>query len=429
MEKFLPVIITFVLMFFKVPVAISLIAGSLYYFSFVTDTMPLTMVIQKLVTANMSSTLIAVPLFLMIGTIMNFAGITKRLMYLCECLVGHKVGGLGHVNVLLSTVNGGICGSAAADAAMQCKILVPEMTKRGYPLAFSGVVTAASGLISPIIPPGAGLILYAVMTENSVGKMFIAGYVPGILMCVLEMALVAVIAHRQHFAPSRETRAGWKETALAVVDSTWSLLVIVLLIVGLRMGVFTVSEGASIVIAVCFIIGLFIYKETKISDIPKIFLEAFHGTSNIMLMILAAVLFGMYLSWAHIPQDITEYMMQATSNKYVFLLISMVIMLIFGMFLDGTAVLMIMTPIMYPISQGFGIDPIHFGILMIVNCSLGSLTPPFGGVMYVVCNELKLPIQDFIKASWPFTLGLLLLLLFMVFVPGIITVLPNLVYG
>lgn len=429
MEKFLPIIITFVLMFFKVPVAISLIAGSLYYFSFVTDTMPLTMIIQKLVSSNMSSTLIAVPLFLMIGTIMNYAGITKRLMVLCECLVGHKIGGLGHVNVLLSTVNGGICGSAAADAAMQCKILVPEMTKRGYPLAFSGAVTAASGLISPIIPPGAGLILYAVMTENSVGKMFIAGYVPGILMCVVEMLIVAAIAHRRNFAPSRDKRAGLKETVTAFVESIWSVLIILLLVVGIRMGFFTVSEGAAIIIAICFIVGLLIYKETKIKDIPKIFVEAFHGTSNIMLMILAAMLFGMYLSWAQIPQDITAYLTSITTNKYVFLLVSMLIMLVFGMFLDGTAVLMIMPPIMFPIACTFGVDPIHFGILMIVNCSIGSLTPPFGGVMYVVCNELRLPVQDFIKASWPFTVGLFLLLVLLVFAPEIVTFLPNLIYG
>lgn len=259
--------------------------------------------------------------------------------------------------------------------------------------------------------------------------MFIAGYVPGILMCVVEILIVAAIAHRRNFAPSRDKRAGLKETATAFVESIWSVLIILLLVVGIRMGFFTVSEGAAIIIAICFIVGLLIYKETKIKDIPKIFVEAFHGTSNIMLMILAAMLFGMYLSWAQIPQDITAYLTSITTNKYVFLLVSMLIMLVFGMFLDGTAVLMIMTPIMFPIACTFGVDPIHFGILMIVNCSIGSLTPPFGGVMYVVCNELRLPVQDFIKASWPFTVGLFLLLVLLVFAPEIVTFLPNLIYG
>lgn len=429
MAEFLPIIIAFALMFLKVPVAISLIAGSLYYFAFVTDTMPLTMVVQKLVSSNMSSTLLAVPLFMMIGTIMNYAGITKRLMNFCDCLVGHKIGGLGHVNVLLSTVNGGICGSGAADAAMQCKILVPEMTKRGYPVAFSAAVTAASGLIAPIIPPGAGLILYGVMTETSVGKMFIAGYIPGILMCVIEMGIVAYTAHKLKLPPSRDTKATLKETVKAFLDSFWAVLVIFLLVIGIRMGLFTISEGASLVIAICFIIGLFIYKETKFNQIPRIFIEAFHSTSSIMLMIIAALLFGMYLSWARIPQDVATWLMTITTNRYVFLLISMVLLLIMGMFLDGTAMLMIMTPILFPIAEGFGIDAVHYGILMIVNASIGSLTPPLGGVMYVVCNLLKVTIPDFVKAAWPFIFWLTVLMLIMMFLPGIVMFLPNLVYG
>lgn len=429
MGEFFPIIITFVLMFLNVPVAISLIAGSLYYFAFMTDTLPLTMLIQKLVSSNMSSSLLAVPLYLMVGTAMNYAGITKRLMKFCDCLVGHKVGGLAHVNVLLSTLNGGICGSASADAAVQCKILVPEMTKRGYPLPFSAAVTAASGLIAPIIPPGTALILYGVMTETSVGKMFIAGYVPGILMCVVEMAIVAVAAHRLHLAPSREKRASAKEIAVSFVESIWAIVIIIMLVVGIRMGFFTVSEGAGLVIVTCLVVGIFVYKETKISQLPAALVESFRSTGSIMLMIIAAMLFGMYLSWARIPQDITAWMVSVTSSKYVFMLMAMVLMLIMGMFLDGTALLMIMTPILFPMAQAYGIDAVHFGILMIVNCALGSLTPPFGGVMYIVCNLLKISIADFVKEGIPFLLGLLALLILMMFVPGIVTFLPNLIYG
>lgn len=429
MADYLPIIIAFALMFLNVPVAFSLIAGSLYYFAFVTDTMPLTMVVQKLVSSNMSSTLLAVPLFMMIWTVMNYAGITNKLMAFCDSLVGHKVGGLGHVNVLLSTVNGGICGSGTADAAMQCKILVPEMTKRGYPLPFCAAITAASGLIAPIIPPGAGLILYGIMTETSVGKMFIAGYIPGILMCVSEMAIVAVTAHKCKLPPSREKRASLREIIRAFLDSFWAVLVIFLLVVGIRMGFFTISEGACLVIAICFMIGLFIYKETKFSQISQIFSEAFHSTSSIMLMIIAALLFGMYLSWARIPQNVAAWLMTITTSKYVFLFISMILLLIMGMFLDGTAMLMIMTPILFPIAQSFGIDAVHYGILMIVNASIGSLTPPLGGVMYVVCNILHVSIPDFVKAALPYIVVLMLLLLAMMFVPQIVTLLPDLIYG
>lgn len=189
---YLPFIVSFVLMFMNVPVAVSLIIGSFIYFGFLTDTMGLTNVIQNLISSNMSTGLLALPFFVMIGVVMNYAGITKRLLHFCDTLVGHKTGGLAHVNVLLSTLNGGICGSGAADAAVQCKILVPEMEKRGYPKDFSAAVTAASGLIAPIIPPGNLMILYGVMASCSVSRMFVAGYVPGILMCVLEMTIVSV---------------------------------------------------------------------------------------------------------------------------------------------------------------------------------------------------------------------------------------------
>lgn len=429
MADFLPIILAFALMFMNVPVAISLIAGAFYYFAFVTDTMPLTMIVQKLISSNMSSTLLAVPFFMMIGVIMNYAGITKRLMGFADSLIGHKVGGLAHVNVLLSTLNGGICGSGAADAAMQSKILVPEMTKRGYPKPFSAAVTAASGLISPIIPPGAGLILYGVMTETSVGKMFVAGYIPGILMCIVEMAVVAFISHRRRFPPSREKRATFKEVMISLLDSMWSLLIMVILIVGLRMGFFTVTEGACLVILLCFLVGFLGYKELHWKDVPKIFKEAFHSTGTIMIMIIAAVLFGMYLSWAQIPQEIAAWIMTFTTSKHLFMLMAMVLLLVFGMFLDGTAMLMIMTPLLFPIATQFGIGAVHFGIVMIINASIGSLTPPLGGVMYVVCNLLNVPIPKFVKAAWPFIVVLLLLLILLMFVPEIVNFLPDLVYG
>lgn len=427
--EYIPILITFVLMFMNVPVALSLISGSLFYFAFVTDTLPLTSVVQKLVSANMSSTLLAVPLFLMVGTVMNRAGITQRLMSFCDCLVGHKVGGLAHINVLLSTLNGGICGSGGADAATECKILVPEMTKHGYPLPFSAAVTAASGLIAPIIPPGAGLILYGVMTETSVGKMFMAGYIPGILMCILEMVIVAIIAHHNHFQPSRPKRAGIGELVRSFADALWSFLIILVLVIGIRMGVFTVGEGASLVVILCLFVGIFVYKVIKVKEIPDMLLETFHSSSSIMLMIIAATLFGMYLSWAHIPQNLAAWMLNITNSKLVFLFLSMILVLIFGMFLDGTAVLMILTPLLWPVAQQFDVNAVHFGILLIINTSIGSLTPPFGGVMYIVCKLLKVSIPDFVKACWPFIVGLLaLLFLFMLF-PEIVLLLPNLAYG
>jgi tripartite ATP-independent transporter DctM subunit len=240
----------------------------------------------------------------MIGVVMNYCGITKRLLRFCDALVGHKVGGFAQVNVLLSTLNGGICGSGAADAAMQCKILVPEMEKKGYGKAFCAAVTAASGLISPVIPPGNLMILYAIMVECSVSRMFVAGYVPGILMCIIEMVIVSVISHKRNYAPSRDKKASFKEIVVSFWQSIWAILIALVLIVGVRMGFFNITEGAVVVIVMCILIGKFVYKELEWSQLPPIFIEAFRSSATIMFMIIGALCFGQYLSWARIPQDI-----------------------------------------------------------------------------------------------------------------------------
>jgi tripartite ATP-independent transporter DctM subunit len=426
---YLPAILAFALLFLGVPVSISLVAAILVYFAFLTDTMPLTMVVQKMVSANMSYTLLAVPYFLMVGSIMNASGISKRLMAFCDSIVGHKVGGLAQVNVLLSTINGGICGSGAADAAIDCKILVPEMSKRGYPIAFSAAVTAASGLIAPIIPPGVGLILYGIMTETPIGKMFAAGYIPGILMCVAEMATVSIVAHRKHYQPSRGKRASLKEIMLSLKDSVWSLVIPLIIIFGLRGGLFTATEGAVVIIVFCFLVGIFFYRELHLRDMPGILREAFRSTASIIVMILAAVVFGMYLSWARIPQGVTEWMLSFTKSPIVFLLMVNLLLLIFGMFLDGTAILMIMTPLLYPAAQAFGIDVIQFGMMIIINASIGSLTPPVGGLMYVVCKLCNVTMIDFVKHVWPFIIALVVVLVLIMLLPQISTFLPNLIYG
>jgi tripartite ATP-independent transporter DctM subunit len=427
--KFIPAILAFALMFANVPVSIALIMGSFFYFSFVSDTLPLTMIIQKLVSANMSPNLLAIPFFIMIGSVMNYCGITKRLLHFCDALVGHKVGGFAQVNVLLSTLNGGICGSGAADAAMQCKILVPEMEKKGYGKAFCAAVTAASGLISPVIPPGNLMILYAVMVECSVSRMFVAGYMPGILMCVIEMGIVSVISHRRHYAPSREKRASLLEVLQTLWQSIWAILIAMVLIVGVRMGFFNITEGAVVVIVMCIVIGKFVYKELEWNQLPMIFIESFRSSATIMLMIIGALCFGQYLSWARIPQDLAASLVTVSNSPMMFMVLAMLLVLFFGMLLDGTALMMIMTPLLWPIAKIYGIDVYAFGIMMILNASIGSLTPPVGGLMYICCNITKVEIPDFTREAMPFIIGLGILLVAFVLFPQIITFLPTLVYA
>ena len=425
---FLPCIIAFVLLFCGVPVGLALSSSAFIYFGFLTDTLPLTSVVQKMVQSSMSSSYITIPMFLFMGSVMNHCGLTERLLGWCNALVGHHEGGLAQVNVLLSTVNGGICGSSSADAAMQCKILVPDMVKLGYPLAFSAAVTAASGLIAPVIPPGNTLILYGTMTDTSIVRMFMAGYIPGILMCIAEMIIVRIICHKNHYQTSSQ-RASWKEIGRRTIDAFWSILAIVLLVVGLRGGLFNVTEGAVTISFLCLFIGLFIYRTIRIKDIPRMLVQTFLECNNVLFMLIGSLLFGYYLTWARIPQVISAGLLSLTSNKYVFILLAMLIMLIMGMFMDCGAMLMIVTPIFFPIAQSYNIDLIQFGILEIVNGYIGSLTPPVGGVMYTVCNLLHLPIPDFFRAVWPFIVSLLVVLIIIALVPACTTWLPYLIYG
>lgn len=428
MMSYLPVILAFGLMFFAVPVPVCLLAGTFLYFGVINTTLPLTSVIQNIVTQSMSTSMMAAPFFILAGAIMNYAGITSKLLDFCDCLLGHKEGGLAYINVLLSTLNGGMCGSANADAALQCKLLVPEMEKKGYPRAFSTVVTAASSLITPIIPPGVPLILYGIMTGVSVGKMWVAGYVPGIMLCIGMMLVCSVYAHKYHWKSARDTRASGKELFRSILNAFWAMLVPVFMIVGLRTGFFTATEGGTVLIILAIVIGL-IYRSLKPRHFKPIMKDAFRSTANVMLIIVSACGFSMYLSWERIPQMMAEWMMSVSTSKWMFLFLSQLIVFILGMFLDGTALLMILTPLFYPIAQSYGIDLIQFGMIMLVNLYCGCLTPPFGTLMYVTCNLTNVSIPQFCKYGWAFILCMLSVCLIMAIFPGIVTFLPNLIYG
>lgn len=429
MTSWIPAILVFALLLLNVPVAASFFSGAIVYFTFFCHDLSLTAVIQKMLTSGMTVTFLAIPFFVTAGVVMNYGGISERVMNVCDTLVGHKRGGLAHVNILLSTLMGGICGSAGADAACECKILVPQMVKHGYDPAFSASVTAASSLISPIIPPGCGLILYASMTGTSVVSMYMAGYVPGILLCVLMCATVAIIAHVQHFKPDRERRASRAEFLRSLKAGWPALMMPVVLVLGIRTGWFTPTEGGLVLIIMCAIVGGLIYKEIRREHIRPMLMEAFSSMANVSLIVVSAVLFGLYLSWERIPQTIAQSLLNITDSPAMFLLLANILVFVMGMFLDGTAVLMIATPLLFPAAKMFGIDPIQFGIILIMNMSVGGLTPPFGGVMYICCHLCNVEVPDFVKKSWPFTLCIILALVLLCCFPALSTVVPNLMHG
>lgn len=407
----LPVLMLFIIFFLNVPVAFVLMGSSLVYFIFINTSMPMEMIIQQFVTSVESFPYLAVPFFIMVGSVMNHSGISKSLMDFSEVLVGHTKGGLAQVNVLLSALMGGISGSANADAAMQSKILVPEMERKGFSRAFSGAITAASSAISPVIPPGTNLILYALIANVPVGNMFLAAYMPGILMSLALMIVVYIISIKRGYKASRDKMASPKEIFKQFLVSIWALLIPFAIIMGMRFGIFTPTEAGGVAVAFATVVGFFVYKELRLEHMSLIFMDTVKGTGAVMAIIASARVFGYYLTLERIPQMITEFLTHMTSSPMILLMVINAILLFVGMFLEGGAALVILAPLLVPAVKMFGIDPLHFGIIFIVNIMVGGLTPPFGSMMFTVCSITDLKLEDFVKEVWPFILSLLAVLL------------------
>ena len=406
MHVFTPVAILFVLFFLNIPIGFALMGSALFYFMFINSTMAMNMVIQQFVTSIESFPYLAVPFFIMVGSVMNYSGISEQLMNMAEVLAGHMKGGLAQVNCLLSAMMGGISGSANADAAMESKILVPEMVKKGFSPSFSAAVTAASSAVSPVIPPGTNLILYALIANVPVGDMFLAGYTPGILMTAALMITVSIISRKRNYKPSRTKMASPVEIGRQAIKSIWALAIPFGIILGMRMGMFTPTEAGGVAVLFCFVVGFFIYKKLKLYHIPLILKETVQSTGAVIIIIASAKVFGYYMTLERIPQMITEGLMSFTDNRFVLLMVINILLLFVGMFIEGGAALVILAPLLVPAVTKLGVDPLHFGVIFIVNIMIGGLTPPFGSMMFTVCSIVKVKLEDFIHEVWPFILAL-----------------------
>jgi tripartite ATP-independent transporter DctM subunit len=426
MIAYIPVIIVFFLYFAGVPIAFALFGATVSYFSFIDATSPTQLMFQRVITSTQSFPLLAIPFFIMAGSIMNYAGISAKLMKVADVLMGHLSGGLAQVNILLSVLMGGVSGSANADAAMESKMLVPEMVKRGLDKPFSAAVTAASSAVTPVIPPGINLIVYALIANVSVTKMFMGGYVPGVLMAITMMITVHIISKKRHYKPSRDKMASAGEILTQLKDSIWSLLFPFGIIAGMRFGMFTPSEAGAVAVVYCIFVGAVIYKELKWEHVWPILEETVFGTSSVVLIIVAASFFGYYMNWERIPQQVTEMMLGLTQSKYVMLILINILLLILGMFMEGGAVLIILAPLLVPVVTKLGVDPVHFGLIFIVNIMIGGLTPPFGSMMFTVCAITETPLSDFIREVIPFIGALLIALLLVTFIPQLTLVMANL---
>ena len=394
-------------------------ASAVYYFIFINTSIPVSLVIQRFINSCESFPLLAIPFFIMVGSVMNYSGISGSLLRFAESLIGHKRGGLAQVNVALSTLMGGISGSANADAAMQAKILVPEMTKRGYDLPFSAAITAASSSIGPVIPPGINLIIYALLANVSVHSMFISGYVPALLMMSALMITVAIISRRRNYPVSRDGAAPLSERWHYFAKAMPALLIPFGVILGMRFGLFTPTEAGAIAVLLCAIIGLFVYKELKPKHFQMILQETIQGTASVMFIIVGAMVFGYYMTLEQIPQNVASALVAFTSDPMVLLLLINLLLLIVGMFIEGGAAMILLTPLLLPAVLNAGIDPVHFGIVVIVNIMIGGVTPPFGSMMFTVCSILKVRLSDFVREVMPMVFALLVVLMIVTWSEGL----------
>ena len=425
-EIAIALIVMLVLLFIKVPVFLSVIGGSAVYFLMNPDVGSLILG-QRLVSSIQNLSLLAIPFFVCSGVFMNYSGVTRRIMALCDILTGRLWGGLAQVNVLLSTLMGGLSGSSLADAAMEARMLVPEMEKKGMSKEFSSVVTAASAMITPLIPPGIAMILCGSLASVSIGKLFVSGIGVGILLCVGEMITVSVISKKRGYAPTRDHKLTWKEAAPVVKEAILPMCLPVIIIGGVRLGIFTATEAGAVAVAYSVLLGLF-YRELDWKTIKAGLCETVYSTAGIMLIIGAASALSWVLTKERIPQMLTEAMLEVSSNKYVFLILMNLFLLFVGMFVEGNAAMIILVPLLFPIAMNYGINEVQFLMVIIFNMAIGSLSPPMGTLMFVVCNETKCKLKNFIIESVPFYIVLIVELLALTFIPFLTTGLVDLIY-
>lgn len=423
-----PMLVVLALFFLGVPCSFAMMIVCIPYF--LSDQyIQATVVAQKLLASCESQSLMAIPFFITAGAIMNYSGISEKLMEFADGLVGHLTGGLGHVNVLISTLMGGVSGSGAADCAMECKILVPEMLKYGYSKPYSAAITAATAVITPIIPPGINLILFACLCECSVGRLLASGYLPGLLLCVAFMVTNHIISKKRGYVGGRKRMMEGRKLFKLFLSSLWALFLPFGLIMLLRFGVCTATEGGVMMAFYSIFVGKFVYKKLDFKRMPQILLEAVNSTAPVMMILCAANLFSYYMSWENVPSTLTNALLNLTSNKYVFLILCNILFLVIGCFMDAMAAMIVIAPLLAPVVRALGIDIIHFGLVMCFNCGLAAITPPFGTYIFLVSGILKMKTGDMIRDLWPFIGIAVIVLILVTYVPWFSTFIPNLMYG
>ncbi|MEA4934076.1 MAG: TRAP transporter large permease [Lawsonibacter sp.] len=409
------------------PVAFSI--GLSGFAFFVIRDLPMSVLVQKSISTSQSFTMLAIPLFILAGNLMNSCGITTRLMKLANVLTGHMYGNLGQVSCVMSTLMGGVSGSAVADAAMETRILGPEMTRLGYAKGWSAAINGLSGLIVATIPPSMGLIIYGTVGEVSIGRLFLAGWVPGFLMCLFLMIACSRSARHFGYKPEHSKRASLPEIVKATIDSIWALIFPIMLIVLIRFGIMSPSESGAFAVAYALFVGIVIYKELNWDTFLTTLKDSVKDVTVITIILAFSGIFGYGVVYDNLTTTLADALVSITSNPTALLVLVVLFLLFCGMFMETTVIALILTPILLPVMQSVGVDPVIFGMIMMTCVTFGVMTPPVGTALYTTSDIMGCPVEETVKYGWPFYVAVLLVVVFMVLFPNAVLWLPNLVYG
>ncbi|MCL4371541.1 MAG: TRAP transporter large permease [Chloroflexi bacterium] len=419
-------VILIVMFALGVPIAISMgVAG--FVGILLTGNIPLEVTAQRFMTGVDSFPLLAVPFFILAGALMNAGGVTERLVRLANALVGHLTGGLGHVVVVTNMIMAGMSGSASADAAGTGAVLIPSMVRAGFAPNFSAAVTASASTIGPIIPPSIPFVMYGVLASVSIGRLFLGGAIPGVLMGIYLMVVVYLISKKRGYA------RGQKATCGSLTKAFWeglpALMLPVIILWGIVGGVVTPTEAAVLAVLWALFLGLFVYRELTLASMHQVFGEAALTTGAIMFIVAASQLLAWMLTREQAGPLLVNSVTSITTDPKLVLLAINIILLILGCFLETLSIMIILVPVLMPLIHNVGIDPVHFGVVLTLNLMIGLITPPVGMAMFIACSIAKIKVIDFAKEIVPFMVALILVLLAITYIPDLVLFLPNLLMG
>jgi TRAP-type transport system large permease protein len=417
-----------ILVLIGMPIAFAIgISGVVFFLQ--NPDLPITIPVQLSVSQTQNFALLAIPLFILAGNLMNLSGITKRLLDLASVITGRLRGGLAQVTIALSALMGGVSGSAIADAAMQSRMLGPEMLRRGMTRGFAAGILSYSSVLTPIIPPGIGFIIYGTIGQVSIGRLFAAGFVPAALLWIALSLAVTYTARKRGYPPERDKRPTLGETVSAFRGGAWALMFPVLLLAGLRAGVFTPSEIGAVAVVYALFVGVIVHREMGRKELAESLDGSVADVGGTMFLIALSAIFAYGIVYERVPDNISQWMLGLGGDLTAVMAMIVVFLLIAGFFVDATVLIIILTPIFLPLIRDLGGDPVHFGVVFIVAATIGNFTPPVGAAMYAVCAVLKCPIGEYARESVPFLIAVSAVAFALIFIPGIVLFVPNALFG